>query len=103
MAQSARSLTLMAKYYQYTRDDALLLKYFPKIQGIVGLLEKRRQKSLKFSASDPRYGMPTGNDEADLFRTTANVNTTNSTELPFYSIAAEYIQSQIIARLPLFF
>jgi hypothetical protein len=57
MAQSARSLTLIAQYVQRTGDGALPLKYFLKIQGIVSLLRKRRAKALLLPKTDPSYGM----------------------------------------------
>ena len=90
MAQAARSLTLIAQYVQRTGDAALALKYFDKIQGTTQLLMKRRATALLMPRHAASFGMPTGNDEADLFRTTANVNSTISTELPFFSIATEF-------------
>ena len=53
------------------------------------MLRARRARSRElYRPSDPRYGMPTGNDEADLAWTTTQLGN-NSTELPFLSIAAE--------------
>jgi hypothetical protein len=90
MAQSGRMLTLFAQYYRYTRDSATLLRYFDKIQGIIMLLRGRRAQTA--ASPGPLKGMPIGHDEADLFVTWAEENPSgnHSTELPFYSIAAEF-------------
>ena len=42
MAQSARILTNIAQYYEYTRDAKPLLRFLPKIKAVFGLLLKRR-------------------------------------------------------------
>ena len=52
------------------------------------MLTRRREAALAaWPAGDSRHGMPTGNDEADLFWST--VGGQPSTEMPFISIAAE--------------
>lgn len=96
MAQHGRILTVAAKLWWFSgRTDtagALLLKHAGKLQAAAALLAHRRDMALSNPAitrSSPRYGMPTGNDEADLWhRTTGRVGG-NRTELPYYSIAAE--------------
>lgn len=89
MSQHGRMLTNIAQYYAYTQDGQLLLKHLDKIKGIVWMLRQRRASALAtWPTNDSRYGMPTGNDEADLFWTTVG-HRTNATELPFISIAAE--------------
>ena len=93
MAQSGRMLSLFAQYWRFTRDGEILLKYFDKIQGIVELLDGRRQRALAaHPVGDPLRGMPIGHDEADLFVTWAaeNPSGNHTTELPFFSIASEY-------------
>lgn len=84
-------LTLFAQYYRYTRDSATLLKHFDKIQGIVTMLSGRRSQALA-QPPGPLRGLPIGHDEADLFVTWAEENASgnHTTELPFYSIAAEF-------------
>jgi len=89
MAQEGRMLTNTAQYYFYTRDGSMLSRHLDKIAGIVELLRSRRARSLAiYPQTDPRYGMPTGNDEADLFWDTIKAGN-NATEMPFISIAAE--------------
>ena len=65
LAQSARSLSLIAQYARFTNDTSLLLEHYDQIMGIVGLLRKRRAKALKLPSSDPAFGLPIGNDEAE--------------------------------------
>lgn len=88
MAQQGRMLTMFAQHYRYTHNPALLIKYIDKVQGVGGMLLDRRNRALgAFPANDSRHGMPTGNDEADLFWTTIKGHP--DTELPYISIAAE--------------
>ena len=56
MAQSARILTNVAQYYEYTQDAKPLIKYLPKIQAVFGLLMKRRAAALELPSTDPAYG-----------------------------------------------
>jgi hypothetical protein len=75
MAEHGRMLTNIAQYYDYTGDGELLLKHLDKIAGIGWLLNKRREAALSsYPPTDSRYGMPTGNDEADLFWNTVTGN-----------------------------
>ena len=91
VCDQGRMLSLFAQYYRYTRDSETLLKYFDKIQGIVTMLNGRRSQS-QMQPPGPARGMPVGHDEADLFVTWAQENPSgnHTTELPFYSIAAEF-------------
>ena len=57
--------------------------------GVVDLLRKRRARALKLPRDHPAFGMPIGNDEADLFRVTVQPDHPR-TELPFISIASEF-------------
>lgn len=66
-ADSAIMLTLIAKHYSYSRDASLLIKHHEKIKGIVSWLNASRELSLSFPRSDPRYGIPIGDSEADNF------------------------------------
>ena len=100
MPHHGRQLTLFALYHSYTGDPSgLLLKHYAKIQGIVNLLRHLRARSLQRNHTDPAYGMPAGNDEADLFQDCIECGTTFGdtpgdcvTELPYISIAAEMIR-----------
>ena len=97
MPHHGRQLTLMALYYSYTGDPSgLLLRHYDKIQGLVNLLRHLRSKAQQRNATDPAYGMPAGNDEADLFQDCIECGTTYGaspgdcvTALPYISIAAE--------------
>ena len=91
MAEHGRMLSNIAQYYQYTGDGDLLLKHLDKIKGIGWLLNQRRDAALRnYPPTDSRHGMPTGNDEADLFWQTVSLGPKgNRTEMPFISIAAE--------------
>ncbi|KAJ9461586.1 hypothetical protein DIPPA_19917 [Diplonema papillatum] len=91
MAQSARMLTCIALYYRYTRDATPLATYADKVTGIAQLLLSRVRKARTLPQSDAKYGMPIGNDEADLFREDVGP-AAGKTELPFYSIALATIR-----------
>ena len=88
MPMQGRLLTILAAYYRYTADPSPLLTYLDRIGGVVRMLLRRRDAALASfpNVSDPRHGMPTGNDEADLWWCTTGGG---KTELPFISIAAE--------------
>lgn len=61
IAQQARMLTILALYYSYSDngadDVAFMLEQFDKAKAIADLLIARRQTSLQYGKSDPRYGM----------------------------------------------
>lgn len=92
-----RQLTVFALYHSYTKDsDGLLLQYFDRIQGLVAVLRRIRAKALSLPRTHPAYGMPAGNDEADLGGSSIECGTTFGdspgdcqTELPYISVAAE--------------
>ena len=56
ISQTARMLTMLALYYSYTGDQALLLTHFPKAKGIADWLLARRAMSLSYPKSDARCG-----------------------------------------------
>jgi hypothetical protein len=88
MSQLARLLVLTAKYYQYTGDGSMLMRHEVKLAGIATLLLGRRNEALaRWPAEDPRHGMPTGDDEADMF--VSALLPKSKTELPFISIAGQ--------------
>ena len=82
---------MFAQYYRYTQDATPIVEHVDKLDGIAWMLIRRRNDSLKYNATDPRRGMPTGNDEADqVFWTTGDLTGKPAdTELPYISIAAE--------------
>lgn len=59
---TARMLTILALYYTYSNDDALLIEHFAKAQGVAEWLAGRRSATLHYGKDDPRYGIPGGND-----------------------------------------
>lgn len=97
MPMHGRQLTLFALYHSYTADpDGLLLRHFARIQGLVAVLRRFRAKALALPKTHPAYGMPAGNDEADLGGSSIECGTTHGddpgdcvTELPYISGAAE--------------
>lgn len=64
-AQFGMTLSLLARYYNYTRDAALLRKYRRKIEATAALLEELHEKSLRLSKDDPGYGLIHGWSESD--------------------------------------
>lgn len=60
----ARMLTVLALYWEYTDDDATLYRYFDKAHAVYEVLVKRWQASRRLERSDPRYGIPEGDDTA---------------------------------------
>ena len=95
-----RQLTVFALYHSYTGDpDGLLLQHFDRIQGLVAVLRRIRTKALTLPKDHAAYGLPAGNDEADLGGSSIECGTTFGetpgdcqTELPFISIAAEMVR-----------
>eukprot|EP01061_Rhynchopus_euleeides_P017949 TRINITY_DN29726_c0_g1_i2.p1 TRINITY_DN29726_c0_g1~~TRINITY_DN29726_c0_g1_i2.p1 ORF type:complete len:817 (+),score=278.40 TRINITY_DN29726_c0_g1_i2:64-2514(+) len=94
MAQHARILTITAKYYAYTGNATMVTAFLDKTKGICELLRERINMSRKaYPTSSPMYGMPTGNDEADLWKDYIEMGAAQGkTELPFYSIASETVR-----------
>ena len=64
-AQFGLTLSLMARYYEYTRDRALLVKYRDKIAATAGNLARMHDESLKLAKEDPGYGLIHGWSESD--------------------------------------
>lgn len=64
-AQFGMALSLLARYYNYTRDHALLEKHGDKIEATVDLLNELHDESLKLPPEDPGYGLIHGWSESD--------------------------------------
>jgi len=64
-AQFAKTLSLLARYYSYTRDAALLQRHRPKIEATAALLEELHEESLRLPNNDPGYGLIHGWSESD--------------------------------------
>lgn len=64
-AQFGMELMLFAKYFNYTRDRALLLKHQEKIAATAKLLCQIHDASLRLPADDPGYGLIHGWSESD--------------------------------------
>lgn len=64
-AQFGMTLSLLARYFSYTRDTALLLKHRAKIEGTARMLSEMHDESLRLKADDPAYGLIRGWSESD--------------------------------------
>ena len=64
-AQFGMTLSLLARYYNYTRDAALLQRHRPKIEATAALLEELHEESLRLPKNDPGYGLIQGWSESD--------------------------------------
>ncbi|HWB85832.1 MAG TPA: hypothetical protein VG675_16945 [Bryobacteraceae bacterium] len=64
-AQFGMTLSLLAKYFDYTRDSALLLKHRGKIAATVSLLCELHDESLRLPEEDPGHGLIHGWSESD--------------------------------------
>jgi hypothetical protein len=64
-AQFGMTLSLLARYYNYTGDGALLRKHRAKIEATVGLLSELHDQSLRLPKEDPGYGLIHGWSESD--------------------------------------
>src|SRR5438874_6973860 len=64
-AQFGMTLSLLARYYNYTRDAALLQKHGPKIEATAALLEELHEESLRLPDNDPGYALIHGWSESD--------------------------------------
>ncbi|MDT9165805.1 hypothetical protein RSW31_25325, partial [Escherichia coli] len=56
---------LLARYFHYTRDAALLLKHSPKIEATAAILTQLQDESLKLPENDPGHGLIHGWSESD--------------------------------------
>jgi hypothetical protein len=104
MSMQGRTLTLISKYYAYTRDSATIETYFDeKIVPIVTMLRMRRIAAKKLPNISASYGMPTGNELGDLWGGAVECGTTFPdgsggagagcvTEMPYLSIATEMVR-----------
>lgn len=63
IGQYGRMLTVMAKYYEYTKDEKLMRKYQKKIQAIVDLFYTLRKEAKQ--RTDASYGIIRGWSEHD--------------------------------------
>src|SRR5271157_1121473 len=64
-AQYGLTLALLARYFDYTRDSALLLKHRAKIEATAELLSELHEISLKMPHDNPGYGIIHGWSESD--------------------------------------
>ena len=64
-AQFGMELMLFAKYFHYTRDSALLLKYREKIEATAAMLCEMHDESLRLPENDPGHGLIHGWSESD--------------------------------------
>jgi len=64
-AQFGMTLSLLARYFNYTRDRQLLLKHSPKIQATVAMLCAMHDESLRLPADDVGHGLIHGWSESD--------------------------------------
>lgn len=64
-AQFGLTLSLPARYYNYTHDATLLQKHKRKIEATAALLEELHEESLQLPKSDLGYGLIHGWSESD--------------------------------------
>ncbi len=64
-AQFGLTLSLLARYYEYTRDSALLLKHRAKIEATAKVVTDMHDISLKLPQDDPGHGLIAGWSESD--------------------------------------
>jgi hypothetical protein len=64
-AQFGYTLSLLAKYYNYTRDAALIVKHRPKIAATAKIIADMHDEALKRPKDDPGYGIIHGWSESD--------------------------------------
>lgn len=64
-AQFGLTLSLLARYFNYARDSALLLKHQAKIQATASLLYELHEESLRLPPDSPGYGLIHGWSESD--------------------------------------
>jgi hypothetical protein len=63
--QFGLTLSLIARYYNYTRDRALIAKHCSKIEATAALLVELHEEALKLPASDRGHGLIHGWCESD--------------------------------------
>lgn len=64
-AQFGMTLSLLARYFNYTHDSTLLLKHRAKIEATAKLLADMHDESLRLPRNDPSYGLIRGWSESD--------------------------------------
>jgi len=64
-AQFGLTLSLLARYFNYTRDSALIAKHRSKIQATARLLEELHEQSLRLPEGNPGHGLIHGWSESD--------------------------------------
>jgi hypothetical protein len=64
-AQFGLTLSLIARYYRYTGDAALVEKHREKIEATATMLAELQDAALRLDASDPAYGLIQGWCESD--------------------------------------
>jgi hypothetical protein len=64
-AQFGLTLSLIAKYFYYTQDRALLLKYREKIEATAAVLTELHDESLRLAPDADGYGLIHGWNESD--------------------------------------
>jgi hypothetical protein len=64
-AQFGLTLSLLARYFQYTRDATLLQKHSKKIVATTELLAELHEESKRLPANDPGHGLIHGWSESD--------------------------------------
>ena len=64
-AQFGMTLSLLSRYFSYTRDSALMLKHRSKIEATAKLLAEMHDESLRLPPTDPSYGLIRGWSESD--------------------------------------
>jgi hypothetical protein len=65
IGQYGKMLEVVARYYTYTKDEALLRKHQEKLQAIVDLFYSLRKESKQVPAGDISYGIVRGWSEHD--------------------------------------
>ena len=65
IAQFGLTLSLLARHFNYTGDDALLLRHRDKIAATAALLVDLHEESLRLPKDDPGYGLIHGWSESD--------------------------------------
>ncbi len=64
-AQFGMTLSLLARYFNYTQDSGLMLKHRAKIEATAKLLADMHDQSLKVPPEDPSHGLIRGWSESD--------------------------------------
>jgi len=65
VAQFGMTLSLLARYFNYTRDTALILRHSAKIEATAALLAELHEDSLQLPKDDPGHGLIHGWSESD--------------------------------------